>query len=100
MCRRLIAGCLAVLVTLHGCAHAPVTAPDPELWATPAPETTPAGPRPKWIQEDDWLDDHPVCKGVALTGFLAGLGLGCAAVAAGYLGYLLAASNSNHGKIF
>jgi hypothetical protein len=100
MRRSLIALVLAVSVTLpSGCAHPPVKQAEPELWETAAPEAQPPGPRPKWIRQDDWLDDHPVFKGAAFTGFLAGLCLGCLAVGAGYLAYLLAASGSNH-KMF
>jgi hypothetical protein len=101
MRRRLIALVLAAAVALpQGCAQAPVRPAEPELWETPAAEPAPPGPRPKWVQQDDWLDDYPVFKGMAFTGFLAGLGLGCLAVGAGYCGYLLAASGSNHGKLF
>ena len=55
--------------------------PDP----TPAPATlTPPGPKPAWVRSEDWLDDHPVCKGLTFAGCGSGLVLGW--VAGAFLG--------------
>jgi hypothetical protein len=95
MPRRLIAACVVMAVLQSGCAahrllfQPPVktaedtaaqpvptepanqTGADPN--AGPAPVAPPPGPRPKWVQYDNWLDNHPAFKPVAYGAFVTGI---------------------------
>jgi hypothetical protein len=117
MPRRLIAACLAMTVSLNGCAaHRLLFQPpakttegtsaqlppaeqqlDPD--PAPAPAVLSPGPRPKWVQYDNWFDNHPTLKPIAYGAMVTGVATeytvaavapfallaGCA-VAAGYSG--------------
>jgi hypothetical protein len=115
MPRRLIAGCVVMAVMLNGCAahrllfQPPVNTaedtaaqpapPEPALGPAPAPVAPPPGARPKWVQYDNWFDNHPALKPVAYGVMVTGVATeytvaavapfallaGCA-VAAGYSG--------------
>jgi len=84
MSRRLVAACVVLAILLNGCAAhrllfqhpvetsedtaarpaagEPAKQPEADVGAAAAP---PPGARPKWVQYEDWLDNHPALKPVA-----------------------------------